>query len=325
MKIVTVKKNDAGQRIDRFMSKLFTSMPQSLIYKSLRKDCVKVNGKHVKEGFKLSEGDEIRFYIKDEFFEQKSAEHAFLSVTPHLDIVYEDENILLTNKPVGMVVHEDESGTPNTLIAHIQAYLYQKGEYKPEDEQTFAPALCNRIDRNTSGIVICAKNAEALRIINQKIKDRELTKMYLCLAFGKFDKKSAVIEGYLKKDERTKTVTVTDRKNGDAKQIRTKYTVLGYKDGVSLVEVDLLTGRTHQIRAHLAHIGHPLVGDGKYGKNADNKRAQRKYQALCSYKLTFKFTTDAGILNYLNNKTFSVKNVDFAKEFNTLNHNGLNK
>lgn len=315
MKIVTVKKNDAGQRIDRFMAKLLPSMPQSMIYRSLRKDCVKVNGKHVKEGFKISEGDEIRFFIKDEFFEQKDADRAFLSVTPHLDIVYEDENILLTNKPVGMVVHEDETGTPNTLIAHIQAYLYQKGEYNPEDEQTFAPALCNRIDRNTSGIVICAKNAESLRILNQKIKDRELTKMYLCLAFGKFEKKSAILEGYLKKDERTKTVSVTDKKVADAKQIRTKYTVLGYKDGVSLVEVDLLTGRTHQIRAHLAHIGHPLVGDGKYGKNADNKRMQRKHQALCSYKLTFRFTTDAGILSYLNNKTFSVKEVDFAKAF----------
>lgn len=315
MKIVTVKKNDAGQRIDRFMSKLFTAMPQSLIYKSLRKNCVKINGKHVKEGYKVAEGDEIYFYIKDEFFEQNTPEYAFLSVTPHLDIVYEDENILLLNKPAGIVVHEDESGTPNTLIAHVQAYLYQKGEYKPDEEQTFAPALCNRIDRNTSGIVICAKNAESLRILNQKIKDRELTKLYLCLAFGNFAKKSAVLEGYLKKDERTKTVIVSDKKFPDAKQIRTKYTVLAYQDGISLLEVDLLTGRTHQIRAHLAHIGHPLVGDGKYGKNADNKKAQRKYQALCSYKLTFNFTTDAGILSYLNHKTFSVKNVDFAKDF----------
>lgn len=315
MKIITVKKNDAGQRIDRFMSKLFPTMPQSLIYKSLRKDCVKVNGKHVKEGYKTCEGDEIRFYIKDEFFESHTPEQDYLSVTPHLDIIYEDENILLVNKPAGMVVHEDESGTPNTLIAHIQAYLYQKGEYKPDEEQTFAPALCNRIDRNTSGIVICAKNAEALRILNQKIKDRELTKLYLCLAFGAFEKKSAVLEGYLKKDERTKTVTVSSKKFADAKQIRTKYTVLGYKNGISLLEVDLLTGRTHQIRAHLAHIGHPLVGDGKYGKNTDNKKANRKHQALCSYKLTFRFTTDAGILSYLNYKTFSVKNVDFALEF----------
>ncbi len=316
MKTVTVNKNDAGQRIDRFMRKRFPAMPQSLIYKSLRKNCVKVNGRHVKEGFKLTVGDEIIFYIKDEFFEEKSAEQAFLSITPRLDIVYEDENILLVNKPVGMVVHEDESGSPNTLIAHVQAYLYQKCEYKPAEEQTFAPALCNRIDRNTSGIVICAKNAETLRVMNQKIKDRELTKLYLCLAFGKFEKKTDVLSAYLSKDENTKTVTVTDKKRGDAKQIRTKYTVLAYKDGVSLVEVDLLTGRTHQIRAHLAHIGHPLVGDGKYGKNIDNKRAQRKYQALCSYKLTFDFKTDAGILDYLNKKTFSVKKVDFAEEFN---------
>lgn len=315
MRTVIVNKNDAGQRIDRYMSKMFTSMPQSLIYKSLRKDCVKVNGKHVKEGFKLSEGDEIKFYIKDEFFDEKPAEQAFLQVKPHLEIVYEDENILLVNKPAGLVVHEDESGTPNTLIAQVQAYLYQQGEYRPDEEQTFAPALCNRIDRNTSGIVICAKNAETLRIMNQKIKDRELIKLYLCLAFGRMEKKSDILEGYLSKDERTKTVTVTNKRAPNTKQIRTKYTVLGYKDGISLLEIDLLTGRTHQIRAHLAHIGHPLVGDGKYGSNADNKRVQRKYQALCSYKLTFKFLTDAGILNYLNNKTFSVKKVDFAENF----------
>ncbi len=315
MRTVIVNKNDAGQRIDRFMSKMFVSMPQSLIYKSLRKDCVKVNGKHVKEGFKLSEGDEIRFYIKDEFFDEKPAHQAFLQVKPHLDILYEDENILLVNKPAGLVVHEDETGTPNTLIAQVQAYLYQQGIYNPDEEQTFAPALCNRIDRNTSGIVICAKNAETLRIMNQKIKDRELTKLYLCLVFGRMENKSAVLDGYLTRDEQTKMVTVTNKHTPNAKQIRTKYTVLAYKDGISLLEIDLLTGRTHQIRAHLAHIGHPLVGDGKYGNNADNKRARRKYQALCSYKLIFNFTTDAGILNYLNNKTFSVKNVDFAEMF----------
>lgn len=188
VRTVTVGENDAGQRLDKFMSKYFLSMPQSLLYKYIRKKCVRANGKHVKENYQLQAGDELCFYIRDEFFETPPPEQAFLSVTPKLNIVYEDENILLVNKPAGLVVHDDESNTPNTLIAQIQSYLYQKGEYTPERENTFAPALCNRIDRNTEGIVIAAKNAQTLRIMNQKIKDREIRKSYLCLAFGRFSK-----------------------------------------------------------------------------------------------------------------------------------------
>lgn len=315
MKQITANKNDANLRLDKFMSRRFPSMPQSLLYKYIRKNCVKVNGKHAKENFKLSAGDVLSFYISDEFFEPPKEENAFLHVKSNIDIIYEDENIILVNKKAGMVVHEDETKTPDTLIAHIQRYLYEKGEYDSDSENTFAPALANRIDRNTQGIVIAAKNAQSLRVLNQKIKDREIKKSYICLAFGKFEKKSDRLTAYLERNEKTKTVKILNKPTKNSKPITTGYSVVDYKNGISLVKVDLITGRTHQIRAHFASIGHPLVGDGKYGINRENKKAGYTYQALCSYKTAFLFKTDGGVLNYLNGKTFAIDNIDFVKKF----------
>ncbi len=314
MKEVVIKRNDAGQRLDKFLTKLLPNLPQSMLYKSLRKDCIKVNGKHIKDGaFKIHEGDILKLYLKDEFFESPDPDTAFMKITPRLDIVYEDENILLADKKQGMCVHADDSGSTDTLIEHIKAYLWKKGEFLPEEENTFVPSLCNRIDRNTGGIVIAAKNAESLRILNQKIKDRELEKSYLCLVYGHLDKKSGTLSGYLFKDEQKKQVFVYSSPKKGAKSYSTKYRVIKEYPEYSMVEARLETGRTHQIRAGFAAIGHPLLGDGKYGTNEINKRFPYSGQALYSYKLKFNFKTHGGILEYLNGQEFEVENVVFAQ------------
>ncbi len=313
MRILTIRKNDAGQRLDKFLSKAVKGLPPSLMYKFIRTKKIKVNRARCTENQILCEGDEILLFIKDEFFDAPSKDVGALSaITPKLDIVYEDENILLLNKRPGVLVHDDAEGGENTLILHVQAYLYEKGVYDPADEQSFAPALCNRIDRNTGGMVIAAKNAEALREMNALIRDDELCKCYLCLAHGTPTPVAATLHGYLRKDSASNTVEVRDHTFPGAKEIITKYRVIGSRqdcesgETVSLLEVELVTGRTHQIRAHLSHIGHPLVGDGKYGVNRDDRHAGYKFQALYAYRLGFRLTRDAGVLNDLRGREFVI-------------------
>ncbi len=322
MRILTVQKNDAGQRLDKFLSKAVKGLPQSLMYKFIRTKKIKVNRARCEQNQILAEGDEIQLFIKDEFFDTASKDTgALTAIKPKLDIVYEDGNILLLNKRPGVLVHDDAEGGENTLIMHVQAYLCANGEYSPADEQSFAPALCNRIDRNTGGMVIAAKNAESLRIMNELIREDELSKCYLCLAHGHMERPSATLHGYLRKDSAHNTVEVRDKEFPGSKEIITKYRVLGERrEGgaiVSLLEVELVTGRTHQIRAHLAHIGHPLVGDGKYGVNRDDRRAGYKFQALYAYRLGFRLSKDAGALNYLRGREFVIPPSDiwFTKGF----------
>ena len=318
MRELKIGKNDAGQRLDKFITKTL-DIPMSLLYKSIRMKKIKVNRKRAENNTVLCEGDTIQCFLAEEFFEKRTNTHSFESITPHLDIVYEDENIMLLNKRPGVSVHEDDKGSTNTLITHIQAYLYQKGEYSPESEQSFAPALCNRIDRNTGGIVIAAKNAEALRVMNEKIKYREIDKFYLAAVHGTPKPESATIKGYLLKDEKTNTVKVFDKNPPrGAKEIITKYKVIAKNSDTSLIEVELLTGRTHQIRAHMSHIGHPLLGDGKYGINREDKTKGYKYQALYSYRLRFSFNKDTEtVLDYLDGKEFKIpkKDIYFTAEY----------
>ncbi len=316
MREFVIGENDANQRLDKYISKAFPLIPKSLMYKYIRSKRIKVNSKKCDIGFKLQKGDVVSLYINDEFFAPKAPKYDFMGAGKNLSVVYEDENILLADKPVGLLSHPDADEYNDTAITRIKRYLYEKHEYCPENEMSFAPALVNRIDRNTAGIIISAKNAEALRILNDKLKNRELHKLYLCVVIGKLQKESGVLKDSLQKNEKQNKVYVSKGASVNAKSISTKYRVLGYKNGLSLIEVELLTGRTHQIRAHFAFYGHPLLGDGKYGTNAENKRfGGYKKQFLYSYKLIFDFKTDAGILNYLNKKEFEVKNVWFKDAF----------
>ena len=316
MKEFTIGKNDAGQRLDRWLCKAVPLLPAPLAQKYIRLKRVKVNGKGSKRDVRLAAGDVLQLYINDEFFDKPSEENLFLSIfQPKLSIVYEDENLLLLDKKPGVLCHPDDREYTDTLISRVKRYLYEKGEFDPSAENAFTPALVNRIDRNTGGIVIAAKNAQALRILNQKMKDRELHKFYLCILHGAPRQKSGTLEGFLRKDAKHNKVEVLKAPCADGKQIRTKYRVLAEKNGLALTEVELLTGRTHQIRAHFAAIGHPLLGDGKYGSNAQNKPYGYKKQCLYSYKLTFDFQTDAAELSYLDKKSFEISDVWFRKAF----------
>ncbi len=300
-----IGRNDAGQRLDKFLKKAI-DLPTSLLYKSIRLKKIKLNRKRTEASVILSEGDTLQCFLAEEFFKHEADNNSLARITPKLTIVYEDENLMLLDKKPGTSVHEDENGSTNTLITHIQAYLHQKGEYKPDEEQSFAPALCNRIDRNTGGIVIAAKNAETLRIMNEKIKLREIDKFYLAAVHG-IPKSEETVKGYLIKDEKTKTVRVYEKNPPHgAKSIVTKYRTLKVKGGNALCEVELLTGRTHQIRAHMAYIGHPLLGDGKYGINREERASGYKYQALYSYRLRFSFKGEENLLSYLNGREFKI-------------------
>ena len=312
-----IGKNDAGQRLDKFITKAL-HLPTSLLHKSIRLKKIKVNRKRAEASQMLCEGDTIQCFLPEEFFGAEKTTHSLASIHPRLSVLYEDENILLADKRPGVSVHEDEHESTNTLITQIQAYLYQKGEYDPDREQSFAPALCNRIDRNTGGIVIAAKNAEALRVMNEKIKNREIDKFYLCAVHGVPAKASDTLHGYLLKDEKKKQVSVFDKNpQKGAKEIITRYHVIAKKNGMALLEVELLTGRTHQIRAHMSHIGHPLLGDGKYGVNREDRKSGYHYQALYSYKLRFAFSDEPTALDNLRGKEISIKKSDiyFTKDF----------
>ena len=315
MKEFTIGSNDAGQRLDRFLAKAVPLLPASLAQKYIRLKRIKRNGQRADRDTRLEAGDVLQLYINDEFFDKPREDNAYLTVAnPKLTIVYEDEHILLVDKRPGLAVHpHDGADYGKTLIDHIQAYLYQKKEWKPREENAFTPALCNRIDRNTGGIVIAAKTAEALRVLNQKIKDREMDKRYLAIVEGAPKPREGSLKGYLFKDAKKNRVFVTDTPQAGSKSCQTNYKTIVSKNGLTLVECELITGRTHQIRAQFAHAGHPLLGDGKYGKL--DKRFDRNYQALYSYKLTFDFSTDAGSLSYLNGKSFKVENVDFVEEY----------
>jgi len=319
MKQFTIGPNDAGQRLDRFVKKAAPALPVSLLQRAIRLKRIKVNGKRAQNAQMLARGDVVSLYLNDEFFPPAEADaHPFLAARGGVSIVYEDENLLLADKEPGLVVHEDDGGERDTLIARIQKYLYDKGEYDPDAEASFAPALCNRIDRNTGGIVIAAKNAATLRVMNALLRGRLIRKQYLCIAHGRMEPAGGTLRHYLRKDARRNRVEVFDSPQPGARTAVTRYRVLRENGRFSLLEIDLLTGRTHQIRAQLAHIGHPLLGDAKYGLARRNAGTGYRHQALWSYRLTFDAGEAAEHLAYLNGRTFTAEDVPLLRDFDRL-------
>jgi len=310
-----ISQNDAGQRLDKFITKAVPKLPASLLYKYIRTKRIKINDKRAQQMQKLILNDLVQLYINDEFFEQGESPLDFLNTTDDLRVVYEDQNILIADKPAGLLCHSDMSESRHTLINKILLHLYNKREYLPEKEISFTPALCNRIDRNTAGLVIAAKNAEALRILCEKIKIREIKKYYKCAVFGKFNTSSGELRSFLTKDGDKNLVSVSKRQTPGSMSAVSKYKVLMTQDDLSLLEVELITGRTHQIRAQFADAGHPLLGDAKYGNAVRSKIYGYSWQALSAYKIKFDFATDAGELQYLNQKTIELPPPEFERLF----------
>lgn len=315
MKTFEITKEYDGRKLVRFLQKTMPAAGMGNIRKFLRLGRVKVDGKKGKEETVLSAGQKVDIYVEDAFFEEIEKEDPFYSkIRPKLTILYEDAYIMLLDKRVGLVCHPDEGEKVHTLLTYAQAYLYQKGEWNPKKD--FAPALCNRIDRFTAGIVILAKTQEAARAMDAKLRTHEVEKYYLCTVHGKMKYPEGTLRHFLLKKPEQKKVTVLRKNEPGSKETITHYRAVDENNGLTLVECLLGTGRTHQIRAQFAFIGHPLLGDNQYGRAKDNEKYGRvNGQALCAYRLMFNFESDAGVLSGLNGRAFQVKDVPFVREY----------
>ena len=286
MKEFIIEENEAGQRFDKYLAKLLKEAPKSFFYKMLRKKNITLNGKKATGNEKLLKGDTIKLFLSDETFDKFAGSTQVARAYCELDIIYEDADIIIINKPAGMLSQPADDDEPS-LVEYLIGYLLKKGELTEEQLKTFKPSVCNRLDRNTSGMVCAGKSLAGLQFLSRIFHDRTLHKYYLCLVKGKLDK-PAHIKGYLHKDKKTNKVTVSKQEFPDSLPIETAYHPLGSNGKMTLLEVELITGRTHQIRAHLAGTGHPLLGDTKYGDNEFNKQYTRhgvKHQLLHAYRL----------------------------------------
>jgi len=319
MRQFIINSNDADQRLDKFILKTFPDLKKSIMYKAVRTKNIKLNGKRCDISSKLSEGDELKIFISDDLLgKQKSEKPRKFQEGKALkndEIIYDDENIILINKKPGIIAHSDNKIDEDTLADRLKNYLFTTGEYKPDEENSFAPALCNRLDRNTAGIVIGAKNAAALREINRKIKEDQIVKKYLCLLADVPPEDKGTLVAWHRKDNASNTVKIRSEEFEGSKKIITRYRVIdkNYRNAV-LTEIELVTGRTHQIRAHMAFIGCPVVGDTKYGSREANEKSGFRYQALCAYRLFFRKTQEKNVLSYLEGREFENRDIWFLSE-----------
>lgn len=308
MQELHVTANEAGQRLDKLLAKFLNQAPKSFLYKMMRKKNIVLNGKKCTGNEKLKQGDSIKLFFSDETIEKFSAG---TYVTPKkekinmLPIIYEDEQVLLMNKPVGVLSQKAKDSDVSAVEILIN-YLIETNQLSKEQFRTFHPSICNRLDRNTSGILVAGKTLPALQEMNRFFKERTIAKYYRCLVKGRVIKNEDYIKGYLVKDQKTNKVSITKKKTEEGVPIETEYCVIQSNDEVSLLEVHLITGKTHQIRAHLASIGHPIIGDYKYGDKQINEMYRQEYglksQLLHAYRL--EMPSSDGSLAYLNDKKF---------------------
>ena len=321
MKELTIQHNDAGQRLDRFLAKAVPLLPASLAQKYIRIKRIKLNGKRTEASCKLAEGDLLQLYINDEFFPPEGAKPTRKPAPkkqqnqPKVTVIYEDENIAVLYKPTHLLCHSDRTGDPN-LVDAFAAYLESKGEYDPRAEKRFAPALCNRLDRGTEGLVLAAKSYTALRDLNAIIRDDMMRKEYLTITVGAPPQGRFV--AWLQHSEKGNKVRIHARESEGYKQIITEVTVIRQAGPFALCRIGLITGRTHQIRAHLAYLGHPVLGDIKYGNRKMNERTGLKTQALCAQRLTFGRIPEENTLHYLSGKVIKLNDPEIVRTFDRL-------
>lgn len=305
MQIIEIKENEAGQRLDKLLAKYLKLAPKSFLYKMLRKKNITLNGKKAEGTEKLQQGDEVKLFLSDETIE-KFSDWSVKTVTAKLDILYEDKHILIINKPAGMLSQKAKA-EDTSVIEHILSYLLTSGSLTTEELRSFKPSVCNRLDRNTSGILVAGKSLYGLQKMAELFKDRSIGKYYQCLAEGEM-KEPRRITGYLCKDTKTNTVSIRLKpKTKEDLPIETEYVPLRTNGDITLLKVKLITGRSHQIRAHLSSIGHPVIGDTKYGSEDINRRYRRRYQVKCQllHSCELTFPSLEGELSYLSGRTVS--------------------